>query len=64
MTAQTPVALTHEPALVMGPPAETGVILIEDWGYTGLCARRSMRVKDDSAGSTSEAPSIEVDAPG
>ncbi|MEH0071204.1 alpha/beta fold hydrolase [Pannonibacter sp. Pt2-lr] len=44
VTTQAPVALTHEPALVMGPPARTGVILIEDWGYTGLCARRSMRL--------------------
>ena len=63
VTAQTPVALTHEPALVMGPPAETGVILIEDWGYTGLCARRSMRLLAERLAAAGY-PVLRFDLPG
>lgn len=63
VTAQTPIALTHEPALMMGPPAETGVILIEDWGYTGLCARRSMRLLAERLAAAGY-PVLRFDLPG
>lgn len=39
-----PLALDGSPALLLGPNGRTGVVLIEDWGYEGLCARRSMRL--------------------
>lgn len=39
-----PLALDGSPALLLGPSGRTGVVLIEDWGYEGLCARRSMRL--------------------
>lgn len=39
-----PLALDGSPALLLGPNGRTGVVLIEDWGYEGLCARRSLRL--------------------
>lgn len=63
VTAQTPVALSREPALVMGPPARNGVILIEDWGYTGLCARRSMRLLAERLAAAGY-PVLRFDLPG
>lgn len=63
VTAQTPIALSHEPALIMGPAAGTGVILIEDWGYTGLCARRSMRLLAERLAAAGY-PVLRFDLPG
>ncbi|NBN79403.1 alpha/beta fold hydrolase [Microvirga tunisiensis] len=41
---QRPVLIGQEPGLLLGDPGQTGVLLIEDWGYEGLCARRSFRM--------------------
>lgn len=58
-----PVAFGATSGLLHGHCSDTGIVICDDWGYEGLCARRSLRILADQLASKGYAV-LRYDHPG